>query len=93
MIQYIGKSEPPMNIRINKHRDDVTRVDAIQVCQHFNQTSYNFEHHARFTIIETLKDQGKDLTTMRRILEDREDFWINKLKTNGFNQTLNRNYK
>ena len=24
-----------MNIRINKHRDDVTRVDAIQVCQQF----------------------------------------------------------
>ena len=47
-----------------------------------------------FTIIETLKDQGKDLTTTRRILEDREDFGINKLKTlkpNGFNQTLNRN--
>ena len=94
MIQYVGKSEPPMNIRINKHRDDITREDAIQVCQHFNQASHNFEHHARFSIIETLKDQVKDLTTMRRILENREDFWINKLKTlkpNGFNKTLNRN--
>lgn len=93
-IQYIGKSEPTMNIRINKHRDDVTREDAIQVCQHFNQTSHNFEDHARFTIIETLKDQNKDLVTKRRTLEDREDFWIKKLKTltpNGFNQTLNRN--
>ena len=37
-IQYVGKSEPPMNIRINKHRDDVTREDAIQICQHFNKT-------------------------------------------------------
>ena len=95
-IQYVGKSEQPMNIRINKHRDNVTRVDAIQVCQHFNQTSHNFQHHARFTIIETLKDQGKDSATMRNTLEDREDFWIDKLKTlkpNGFNQTLNRNYK
>ena len=83
-----------MNIRINKHRDDVTREDAIQVCQHFNQTSHKFEDHARFTIIETLKDQNKDLVTKRRTLEDREDFWIKKLKTltpNGFNQTLNRN--
>ena len=81
MIQYVGKREPPMNIRINKHRDDVTREDAIHVCQYFNQTSHNFEHRARFTNIEMLKDQGKDLTTMRKILEDHEDFWINKLKT------------
>ena len=83
-----------MNIRINKHRDDVSREDAIQVCRHFNQTSHNFKDHARFTIIETLKDQNKDLATKRRTLEDREDFWIKKLKTltpNGFNQTLNRN--
>ena len=50
MIQYIGKSEPRMNIRINKHRDDVTREDAIQVCQHFTQTTHNFEYDAGFNL-------------------------------------------
>ena len=93
-IQYVGKSEWAMNIRINKHRDDVLREDAILACQHYKQTSHSFNEDATFTIIETLKDQGKELTSMRRTLEDREDFWIKKLKTLtpfGFNEKLNRN--
>ena len=36
-IQYVGKSEWPMNIRLNKHRNDVFREEAIEVCQHFKQ--------------------------------------------------------
>ena len=93
-IQYVGKSEWAMNIRINKHRDDVLREDAILACQHYKQTSHSFNGDATFTIIETLKDQGKELTSMRRTLEDHEDFWIKKLKTLtpfGFNEKLNRN--
>ena len=47
-----------MNIRTNKHRNDVIREDAILVCRHFNETSHTFEDHSRITIIETLQDQG-----------------------------------
>ena len=92
--QYVGKSEWTMNIRINKHRNDVTREDAILVCRHFNECDHTFKDHARFKIIEQLNDQRKSLSTMRRTLEDREDFWIKRLKTlspHGFNQGLNRN--
>ena len=70
-----------MNIRVNKHRDDVFREDAILVCRHYNQASHSFNEDAIFTIIETLKDKSKDLASMRKILEDCEDFWIKKLKT------------
>ena len=83
-----------MNIRINKHRNDVFREDAIPVCKHFKETTHSFNEHAKFTIIETLKNQGKSLTTMRRTLEEREDFWIKTpeaLSPNGFNKGLNRN--
>ena len=93
-IQYVGKREWPMNIRLNKHRNDVFREDAIIVCQHFKQISHNFNEHAKITIIEQLKHQNKSLTQMRSILEEREDFWIKKLKTlhpYGFNQELNKN--
>ena len=92
--QYVGKSEWPMNIRVNKHRNDVLRTDAIPVCRHFSQCNHSFIDHARFTIIEQLEDQGKSLATLRKILEEREDFWIQRLQTltpNGFNQSLNRN--
>ena len=83
-----------MNIRTNKHRNDVLREGAILVSRHFNETSHTFEDHARITIIETLQEQRKGLAVMRGILEYREDFWIKKLKTlttNGFNHSLNRN--
>ena len=93
-IQYIGKSEWAMNIRINKHRNDVFREEAIHVCQHFKQVAHNFNRHAKITIIEELKHQNKGLTQMRAILEEREDFWIQRLKTlhpDGFNKGLNKN--
>ena len=93
-IQYVGKSEWPMNIRVNKHRNDVFREDAIQVCQHFKQPGHNFNRDAKITIIEELKNKGRSLKTMRKILEQREDFWIKKLKTlhpDGFNMELNNN--
>ena len=93
-LQYVGKSEWTLNIRINKHRNDVLKDDAILACRHFSETQHTFNEDAKFTIIETLNNQGKCLLEKRRILEDREDFWIKTLKTltpDGFNQTLNRN--
>ena len=83
-----------MNIRINKHRNDVFREDAINVCKHFKQPTHDFNKHAKFTIIEELKKQDKSLAQMRKTLEEREDFWIKRLKTlhpNGFNMELNNN--
>ena len=81
-----------MNIRINKHRNDVLREDAINVCQHFKQPTHKFNRDAKITIIEELKKKDKSLKEMRKILEEREDFWIIRLKTlhpQGFNMELN----
>ena len=80
-FQYIGKSEWPMNIRINKHRNDVFREEAIHVCQHFRQVSHNFNKHMKMTIIEEVKHQNKSITQKRTILDEREYFWIQRLKT------------
>lgn len=91
-IQYVGKSEWPMNIRINKHRYDVPRFDSLDVCQHFRSPGHDFDSHAKFTIIEELKQKNKPKHTMRKILEQREDSWVIKLRTlnpDGFNKELN----
>lgn len=91
-LQYIGKSEWPMNIRINKHRNDVSRIDGLDVCKHFQCTGHDFDKHAKFTIIEELKDQNKTIHAMRKLLEQREDAWVIKLRTlqpDGFNRELN----
>ena len=86
--------QKPINFKLNKHRNDVFRDDSIPVWQHFNQASHDFTKHAEITIIEQVKHQNKGLAAMRATLEEREDFWIKKIKTlqpDGFNQELNRN--
>ena len=91
-IQYVGKSEWPMNLRLNKHRNDVFRPDGLEVCKHFAKPGHDFNTHAKVTIIEELKDKTKPILTMRKRLEQREDAWTIKLRTlhpDGFNQKLN----
>ena len=91
-IQYVCKSEWPMNIRMNKHRYDVHQPDSLDVCQHFRNPGHHFDSNARFTIIEELKQKNKPKHIMRKILEQREDAWVVKLRTlhpDRFNKELN----
>ena len=90
--QYVGKSEWPFNIRLNNHRKDSKRVDAIPAIRHFNQSGHNFQRDVKFTVIEQIKNLNKEKQDKRKILENKEDFWILKLKTlqpNGLNDKLN----
>lgn len=92
-LQYIGKSEFPMNIRINNHRKDAHRPDGLPASQHFNKAGHDFNEHATFTIIEQLKNTDAPKKEKRNTLERREDLWIIKLQTLkplGLNQELNR---
>lgn len=94
-IQYVGKSEPPANIRINKHRDDCKISTTIDIDQHFRLPGHNFNQHAVFTFIEQLKTFNKEKQEKRAILEKREDFWIMELKTlkpKGMNAILNHQH-
>ena len=94
-LEYVGRSEWPMNIRLNNHRNDVRREDAIPAIKHFSQSNHHFNNHAKFTLIEQIKDLNKSKEEIRRILEDGEDFWILKLKTpqpHGLNDRLNHPY-
>ena len=91
-LQYIGKSETQLNIRIDNHRKDSTKINTILACQHFNNPSHNFTQDAKFIIIEQLKKIDCDKDEPRQRLETREDFWIRTLQTlrpQGLNQGLN----
>ena len=79
--QYVGKSEWPFNIRLNNHRKDLKRIDAIPEIHHFSETGHKFEHDAKFTIIKQIRNLNKEKQEKRKILENREDFRILKLKT------------
>ena len=91
--QYIGKSETPFNIRLNNHRKDVSSINAIPACKHFNKPAHNFNTHAKFTIIEKLeKTVNVNKETLTKRLKNWDNFWTKRLKTltpNGLNQELN----
>ena len=88
---YVGKCETGFNLRLNNHRTHAKSDKSILVDKHFTSTDHDFTKHAKITIIEKLiKNMSKQLTTAT--LENREDFWIQKLNTLvplGFNISLN----
>ena len=75
-IQYIGKSETEINIRLNNHRKDVNRQNAPQAEEHFKLPTHIFNQHARFTLIEQLDNIKieKDLATLRLKKREEKDF-------------------
>ena len=91
--QYVGKVEDQgTNKRVNKHRNDVRRPDAIAIDKHFNQEGHDFNRDFRLIVIEEVTKKNLTKEQMRNILLRREDFWILKLKTlepQGLNDKLN----
>lgn len=96
-IQYVGKSEPPFEIRINGHRSDATNPTLgkkiIPASKHFHDQHHNFNRDAKFTIVEQIQDQRKTKEEKRQLLLKRENIWITNLGTlnpRGFNIKLNK---
>ena len=91
--QYVGKVEKQkMNKRVNKHRNDVKRPDAITIDKHFNDPEHDFNRDFRVIVIEEITKRDLSDEQMRNLLLRREDFWICKLGTlhpEGFNDKLN----
>ena len=74
-IQYIRKSETSFNIRLNNHRKDIKKPNAIEVCKHFNNNEHTFSNHGKFIIIEQLRNLNTTPTeTLKLRLRERENF-------------------
>ena len=91
--QYVGKSEPPAHKRFNTHRYDVDKPTGLSFDKHFLQANHSFDHDAKFVLIEQIRNhRSLPKEEIRTIMEQREDYWIRKLKTlapNGLNDKLN----
>ena len=83
----------PAHKRFNGHRSDVDTTKANSFDKHFRLAGHNFDHDARFVLIEQIRnEQALSKEEIRHILEDREDFWMLKLRTlapDGHNDHLN----
>ena len=74
-IQYAGKSETPVSIRLNSHRKDTKNHNAIPVCKHFNRPDHDFNNHGKIIIIEQLRNiRTKSTETLKERLNQRENF-------------------
>ena len=90
--QYVGKSEPPAHLRFNTHRHDVNSPTGLAFDRHFDQPGHNFDHDARFILIEQVTNRALSKEETRKLLEQREDFWMQRLQTltpKGLNDRLN----
>ena len=91
-IKYVGKAETEFNIRLNNHRKDVWKPDAIPASHHFSGKNHNFNTQAKFILIEQIRHVDIDTEKIKERLEQRENFWILPLETltpKGLNQELN----
>ena len=79
--QYVEKAETNFNIKLNNHRNDMKKVDAIMACKHFLQESHNFKKHAKLTVFDQLTNTSKSKKTLTQRLIERENIWILKLDT------------
>ena len=74
--QYVGMPETGFNIKLNNHRTDVKKPDAILVCRHFQEKNHVSEKHAKFIIIDKLTNTSKSKDMLRQRLIERKNFWI-----------------
>ena len=91
--QYVGKAEAAFNIRLNNHSKDTKNPNSVLAYRRFQQQGHKFNSHSKFIIIDKLVNTSsyKDILSERLI--QRENFWIQKLKTlvpYGLNQELSK---
>ena len=59
-IQYVGKAETEFNIRLNNHRKDLWKPDAVLASRHFSGKDHSLNTHAIFILIEQIRHNDID---------------------------------
>ena len=91
-LQYVGKAEAELNLRITHHRKDVLKLNVIPADRYFAQRDHDFNTDAKFIIIEQLQNTKLSKESITELLKKSENIWIKKLETllpKGFNPELN----
>ena len=55
-LQYAGKAEAELNLRINNHRKEVLKLNGVSAYQHFAQRNHDTDSDSKFTIVEKLQN-------------------------------------
>ena len=90
---YVGKADTTFNIRLNNNIKDTKDPNLILACRHFQQQGHNFNNHSKFIITDRPVNTSNSKDILLERLIQRENFWIQKLKTlvlYGLNQELSK---
>ena len=82
-----------LRLTLKNHRKDTKTPNAIHACRHFQQQGHNFNSHAKFIILDKIVNTASSKDILREHLIQRENLWIQKLKTivpYGLNQELSK---
>ena len=80
-IQYAGKGATDLNLRLKNHRKDVYKADAILAPRYFAMKSHIFDRDASLILNEQTRKNGLRRKTKKKLLKQREKFWVMKLET------------
>ena len=80
-LHRVGKTEAELNLRINNHRKDKLKLNAIPADQHFAERDHDFNPDTKFFIIEKLQNTKLRKESFMELLRNHENFWIKKLET------------
>ena len=78
-MQYLGLVETHLNLRLN--RNDVHKADGIPASSHFVKKDHIFNRNASFIIIEQIDKISSSRETKKKLLNQRENFWVIKTET------------
>ena len=79
-LQYVGKAETDLNLRINNHCKDVLKLKAILANRHLTQRDHDFNIDAKLSIIAQLQNTKLSKERITKILKKHENFWIKKTR-------------
>ena len=68
-LQYVGKSETPINLSLNNCRFDLFDRNTIPACHHFVQDKHRFSKHAKFTLAESSTNTNKPKEALQELLK------------------------
>ena len=80
-IQHVGKAELDSSIRLNYHRKDVYKADAIPDSCHFATKDHIFKRNASFIIIEPIGKSNSSRETKMQLLKQLLHHKIRNFKT------------
>ena len=81
-VQCVGKSETTFDNCLINRRKEVIDINYVTAHKHFILPGHDFNSNPKCTLIEMLTNTNQATTeTLKKILKNRENFWIKKTKS------------